>query len=357
MADPSLLINLEKIEHNARHIVSLCAAQGINVVGVTKVTCGDPQVARAMLSGGVAAIGESRMVNIARLQSAGVKAKYQLLRIPSLSRAKQIVACVDSSLNSELAVVSALSAAAETQGTRHRIIVMVDLGDLREGVWPDQLLSFVDRCGQLRGVIVQGIGTNLSCLSGVVPTSASLQQLVACAEQVESLLGYPLEVISGGASNLLPLIAAGDVPARINHVRVGEAILLGRETIRRTALPDTFQDAFTLRAEVIEVKRKPSMPVGELSEDAFGHHPRFTDRGDIDRAIVNIGRADIDTDNVQSEDSRFTIIGASSDHLLLDVTAAGGTVRVGDSLQFRLGYSALLAAMLSPYVEKRYSGS
>ena len=356
MADPSLLIDLEKIEHNTRHIVSLCAARGITVVGVTKVTCGDPQVASAMLRGGVVAIGESRMANIARLQTAGVKAEYQLLRIPSLSRAKQIVECVDVSLNSELAVVAALSEAAEEQGKRHRIIVMVDLGDLREGVWPDQLMSFVDRCRELRGVRVQGIGTNLSCLSGVVPTRASLQQLVEYAEQVESLLGYSLEMISGGASNLLPLIAAGDVPARINNVRIGEAILLGRETIHRTPLSNTFQDAFSLRAEVIEVKRKPSMPVGELSEDAFGHHPRFDDRGEIDRAIVNIGRADIDTDNVQSEDSRFTVIGASSDHLLLDVSAAGGTVRVGDSLRFRLGYSALLAAMLSPYVEKCYPG-
>ena len=357
MADPSLLIDLEKIEHNARHIVKLCAAQGIAVVGVTKATCGDPQVARAMLRGGVVAIGESRMLNIERLQSAGVKTVYQLLRTPSLSRAEQIVDCVDVSLNSELDVVAALSAAAERQGKRHPVIVMVDLGDLREGVWPDQLLSFVGRCGQLSGVRVQGIGTNLSCLSGVVPTSASLQQLVDCAEQVESLLGYPLEVISGGASNILPLITAGRVPARINNVRVGEAILLGRETVHRTALANTFQDAFTLSAEVIEVKRKPSMPVGELSEDAFGQHPHFDDRGDIDRAIVNVGRADIDSDNVQLEDCRFTIIGASSDHLLLDVTAAGGAVRVGDSLQFRLGYSALLAAMLSPYVEKYYPGS
>lgn len=357
MADPSLLIDLEKIEHNARHIVSLCAAQDITVVGVTKATCGDPRVARAMLRGGVVAIGESRIVNIARLQSAGIKAVYQLLRTPSLSRVEQIVDCVDVSLNSELEVVAALSAAAEKRGKRHSIIVMVDLGDLREGVWPDQLLSFVDRCGQLKGVRVQGIGTNLSCLSGVVPTSALLQQLVGCAEQIESLLGCPLEVISGGASNLLPMIAAGDVPPRINNVRVGEAILLGRETIHRTALPNTFQDAFTLRAEVIEVKRKPSIPVGELGEDAFGHHPPFADRGDIERAIVNIGRADIDTDNVQVADSRFTVIGASSDHLLLDVTAAGGAVRVGDTLQFRLGYSALLAAMLSPYVEKCYAGS
>ncbi len=356
MADPHVLIDLDKIEHNTRYIVQLCAAHGIDVVGVTKGAHGDPRVARAMLRGGVVALGESRMVNIARLQSAGVQADYQLLRIPAVSQAAQTVNSVEISLNSELVVVEALSAAAIRRGKRHRIIIMVELGDLREGVLPGQLLSLVEQCARRKGVELCGIGTNLSCLSGVVPTPASLQQLVDCAEQVESRLGCQLDIVSGGASNILPLITAGKVPGRINNVRVGEAILLGRETIHRNALPDTFQDAFSLRAEVIEVKQKPSMPVGELGEDAFGQRPRVVDRGDMLRAIVNIGRTDVDVETVKPEDSRFDIIGATSDQLLLDVTAAGGDVKVGDSLEFQLGYSALLAAMLSPYIEKRYLG-
>jgi len=357
MADPCLCIDLGKIEHNARTIVDLCARHGIEVTGVTKGTCGDPEVARAMLRGGVRSIGESRVANIERLRRAGVLTRYLMLRIPALSKAPEIVAAADLSMNSELAVVSALAGVARSRGEVHEIILMIDLGDLREGVWPDQLAPLVDGIRQLRGVRIIGVGTNLSCLSGVIPTEAHMHRLLACAADVAALIGRPLTVVSGGASNVLPMITEGRMPGGINNVRVGEAILLGRETIHRSALAGTFQDAFELRAEVIELKRKPSAPVGDTAEDAFGHQPHPADRGLIDRAIVNVGRADVDADNIRPCDPRFTVLGASSDQLLVDVTAAKGAVSVGDTLSFVPGYSALVAAMMSPYVEKRYVGS
>jgi predicted amino acid racemase len=356
VAEPCLRIDLGKIEHNARSIVTLCARYGIDVTGVTKGSCGDPEVARAMLRGGVSSIGESRVANIERLRRSGIATRYVMLRIPSLSKADEIVAAVDVSMNSELAVVSALSAAAARRGTLHEVIVMVDLGDLREGVWPDRLAPLVSGISRLEGVRIVGIGTNLSCLSGIVPTEAHMQRLLACAAELEGLTGRRLTVVSGGASNLLPMIAEGRMPAGITNVRVGEAILLGRETIHRSALAGTFQDAFVLTAEVIEVKRKPSLPLGERGEDAFGRRPQAVDRGLTDRAIVNVGRADVDVDNLRTCDPRLAILGASSDQLLVDVTAASGAIRVGDTLSFVPGYGALLAAMISPYVEKRYAG-
>jgi predicted amino acid racemase len=280
-----------------------------------------------------------------------------MLRIPALSKAPEIVAAADLSMNSELAVVSALAEAARSRGETHDIVIMIDLGDLREGVWPDQLAPLVEGIRRLEAVRIVGVGTNLSCLSGVIPTEAHMRRLLGCAAEVEALIGRPLAVVSGGASNVLPMIAAGRMPGGINNVRVGEAILLGRETIHRSALAGTFQDAFVLTAEVIELKRKPSLPVGDTAEDAFGHEPRTVDRGLIDRAILNVGRADVDAANIRPCDPRFAVLGASSDQLIVDVTAAEGAVRVGDTLSFVPGYSALLAAMLSPYVEKRYIGS
>lgn len=357
MADPGLQIDLDKIEHNARSIVSLCAGHGIDVTGVTKGTAGDPEVARAMLRGGVTAIGESRLVNIERMRRAGVAARSVMLRIPTLSRVADIVVAADTSMNSEVAVISALADAAESRGKVHDIILMIDLGDLREGVWPDQLAPLVGAVRRLDAVRIQGVGTNLSCLSGVIPTEAHMRRLLDCAAEVETLIGRPLAVVSGGASNVLPMIAAGCMPDGINNVRVGEAILLGRETIHRRPLAGTVQDAFVLTAEVVELQRKPSLPVGDIAEDAFGRRPRQTDRGIIDRAIVNIGRADVDPEDLRPCDPRFTVLGASSDQLLLDVTPAAGALRVGDTLSFLPGYSALLTAVTSPYIEIRYSGA
>lgn len=357
MGAPCVSIDLDKIERNARAIVRLCAEYGIEVTGVTKGTCGSPEVARAMLRGGCTSIGDSRMVNVRKLRAAGVATSYMLLRIPPLSGVDEVVASVDLSLNSELAVLAGLSEAALRCGKVHDVIVMVDLGDLREGVWPDDLVPFVRRMHELAGVRLVGLGANLTCYGGVIPTEHNMGRLARLVEQVEQALGLRLSCISGGNSSTLPLVASGRMPAAINHVRIGEAILLGRETIHRQPWPGTSQDAFQLHAEVIERKEKPSVPVGERAEDAFGGRPEFEERGEVTRALVNVGREDADVSGLQPLDPRLEILGASSDYLIVDVSRAEEDVRVGDEVVFSLNYAALLAAMDSGYVEKRYHGA
>ncbi len=356
MDEPCLTMDLAKIEHNARIITRLCARYGIAVTGVTKGTCGHPEVARAMLRGGVVAIGESRLENIHRLKSSGIETSYLLLRTPALSQLEDVVIAVDISLNSELAVIAGLAEAARRRDRLHKIIVMVDLGDLREGVWPDDLLAFVAAAVNLTGVRIVGLGVNLGCYGGVTPSVDNMRQLVEYACAIEQRFGLALKYLSGGSSSALLLMAAGKMPERINHLRIGEGILLGRETTCRMPWPDTFQDAFVLHAEIIELKHKPSLPVGVMGEDAFGAKPDFVDQGLMDRAILNIGREDVDVAGIKPVDPRFSIVGASSDHLIVDVTAAEGALRVGDELTFALNYSALLAAMTSRYVEKRSLG-
>lgn len=353
MNSPHITIDLVKLEANARAITRLCAEHGIAVTGVTKGTCGFPDVARAMLRGGVASIGESRIENIDRLRADGIDRSYMLLRIPSLSRVEDVVSQVDISLNSELSVITALSEVALRRHLVHGIIIMVDLGDLREGVWPDDLVPFVREVIVLEGVRIVGLGTSLTCYGGVIPTAENMQQLVDLACEVEKTFHLKLEYLSGGNSSSLPLLAAGKMPRRINHLRIGEAILLGVETTHRTPWPDTYQDAFVLYSEVVELKKKPSVPIGEVSQDAFGGKPVFVDRGRIDRAILDVGREDVDVDGIRPIDPRVSILGATSGALIVDVSAAKGSIRVGDLLAFSPNYAALLAAMDSQYVEKR----
>jgi predicted amino acid racemase/arginase family enzyme len=349
---PYITIDLNKIEHNARTITALCGKYGIEVCGVSKVTCGMPPVAKAMLRGGVACIGESRMKNIHRLKANGVATEFTLLRIPPLSAAEDIVTSVNMSLNSELSVIQALSEAASRRGLVHNIMIMVDLGDLREGVWPDDLLPMVREVVELPGVRIAGLGTNLSCYGGVMPSEKNMNQLVEYAHRIETVIGIKLRYISGGNSSSLNLIASGKMPQAVNHIRIGEGILLGRETVNRDPWPGTFQDAFLLKAEVIELKEKPSVPVGETAENAFGGKPEFVDKGQRDRAILNIGREDVVVEGMEPVEPGITILGASSDHLIVDVTEAEN-VRLGSELAFIMNYGALLAAMTSEYAEKR----
>lgn len=352
MTTPYLTIDLNKIEHNTRTIVELCQQYGIEVAGVTKVTCGHPEVARAMLRGGVTAIADSRLENIQRLKQAGIDTLYILLRLPSLSTVEEVVDTVDISLNSELEVLKGLSAAAQRAGKVHDVILMVDLGDLREGIWPDELIPLTKEASTLPSIQIKGLGTNLACFGGVIPNEDNMKQLVILTTDIEQSCHRQCEWISGINSSGLNLIATGGMPGCINHARIGEAILLGRETIQRDPWPDTYQDAFILYAEVLELKQKPSMPVGERGEDAFGQQPDFEQCGEIQRALLNVGREDIDVDGITPLDERLAILGASSGYLVVDVTAAAGEIQVGDTIPFSLNYSALLAAMTSEYVKK-----
>jgi predicted amino acid racemase len=352
MAYPRLTIDLDKIEHNARTILTLCRAHGIEVAGVTKATCGNPEVARAMLRGGVSAIADSRLENIQRLKKAGVESQFMLLRLPALSRVDEVVDSVAVSLNSELAVLEKISATARRCGRVHDVILMVDLGDLREGIWPDELIPFAGEASKLSGIRIKGVGTNLACFAGVVPDEKNMHRLVELATAIEQNCDLRLDWISGINSSGLKLIASGGMPERVNHARIGEAILLGRETTHREAWPETWQDAFVLQCEVLELKKKPSVPLGERSEDAFGKSPEFVNHGEIVRALLNVGREDIDVEGITPLDRRLTILGASSGYLAIDVTAATGSIQVGDTVTFSLNYSALLAAMTSEYVRK-----
>lgn len=351
-ATPRITIDPGKIEHNARKIVELFARHGIEVCGVTKATCGHPDVARAMLRGGVSMLADSRLENIRRLRAAAPGTPLMLLRVPSLSTAGETIEAVDVSLNSEPAVLEALSNSAEAGGRVHDVILMADLGDLREGVWPDALPDLLERARVLPGIRIRGLGANLACFGGVVPGEDNMRMLAELARDAETALGYGLDWISGINSSGLELTAAGGMHPRINHARIGEAILLGRETTRRRPWPGTLQDAFVIHAEVVEINRKPSLPLGQRSEDAFGGLTRFEDRGNELRALLNIGRQDVDIDGLTPREPGAVILGASSDYLVVDISAVDRAIGPGDVMAFVPNYSALLAAMTSEYVKK-----
>ncbi len=352
---PMLEINLPKITGNAKAIVDLCSKNGIQVCAVVKSVCGSPEIVRSVLAcGGIRQIGDSRIVNFDRLRNDGVDAEFMMLRIPMLSQCPKIVSMCDYSLNSEIPVISALAREAGKTGRTHKIILMIDAGDLREGILPEDAPCIAEQITEMPGVKLVGAGVNLSCYGGVKPTEKNLTLLVECVENIEKRLGRNLEIISGGNSSSLPLLISGKMPSRINHLRIGEGILLGRDTLECKALPGTYQDAFIFKTEVIEAGRKPSAPIGEIVRDAFGRCPKFENRGIRRRAILGAGRQDIVPEALKPFAAKAEILGASSDHLLLDIDDCGNEINTGDIMSFRLEYSALLSAMTSVYVNKEF---
>jgi predicted amino acid racemase len=353
MDGPRVTIRLDAIERNARTVTERCREAGIEVFGVTKGACGMPQVARAMLRGGVAGLAESRFENIRRLRDSGIEAPVMLLRSPPLARIEETIRSVDVSLNSELPVLRELSRVAERMGRVHDVILMVDLGDLREGIWPSDLMAVAEEVMDLPGIRLSGLGTNLTCFGAIIPTEKNLGELVAHARAIEDRFGTGLKYVSCGNSSSLPLLLAGRMPEGVNNLRIGEAILKGgRDTFLEEPWEALDRDAFHLTVELLEVKVKPSVPIGEMGVDAFGQRPTFEDRGERLRGIGNVGREDVIAEGLEPVRPGIAVLGASSDHLVLDLTDARPEPKVGEHLDFRMSYGAMLAAMTSDYVEK-----
>ena len=349
MTAPRLEIDLDKIHHNADRLVRLLAKRGISVTGVTKAMLGSPAIAKTLLRAGVTSLGDSHIGNIERLRRARQPSTMTLIRCPMLSEATRVVTHSDVSFNTELEVIRQLSAAALATDITHGIVLMVELGDLREGIMPEDLHRTVGETLRLPNIVLKGLGTNLACRSGVVPDTRNMGELSALADSIDARFGLALDTISGGNSaNLTWALEAADT-GRINNLRLGEAILLGREPLHRTSIEGLHTDAITLVAEVIESKIKPSQPWGRTAQGAFGWIPPTEDRGLVSQAILALGHQDCDPEGL-SEPPGVAIIGASSDHLI--VQCLDQRLAVGTELSFEPNYSALLRAMTSPFVAK-----
>jgi predicted amino acid racemase len=363
MTAPRLEIELEAVRHNATVLVDRLGRRGIRVVGVTKAVMAWPELAGVLAKAGVAGLGDSRLENLEKLRRDGNTLPLMMIRSPMLSQVDAAVHACDVSLNTELAVLHALSAAATRYKRPHAVVLMVELGDLREGIAIDEVVDMARCVTHLPGLVLAGIGTNLACQSGVVPDQNKMDELSGLADEVEAACGLTLDTVSGGNSaNLGWALSSADV-GRVNQLRLGEAILLGVDPLTRMPIDGLRQDAFRLFAEVIEVRTKPARPWGEIGQTAFGPAapapaPVGNGRSATEtrrRAILAIGRQDIDPDGITAP-AGVIIQGASSDHLVVDVTDASEVgdqvLMVGDELSFGLEYGALLRAATSPFVAK-----
>ncbi|WP_440555344.1 alanine racemase [Vescimonas sp.] len=347
---PQLEFDLALLRSNADAVISRCRGMGIRVCGVIKGVDGMPEAARVLRAAGAAELGTSRLEQVAKCRAAGVPGPWLLIRIPGLTELPDVVALCETSLQSEWPTLLALEEECLRQNKTHRVIVMTDLGDLREGFWDKKEL--VDVCErverELPHVHLAGIGVNLTCYGSTKPTPEKMNELVGLARQVEQRIGRKLEIVSGGATSSFTLVHWGTMPAGVNHLRIGEAILLGKDLQVDWGIRDMDylrMDALTLRAEVVEVKDKPTYPIGEFAIDAFGRKPVYEDRGIRRRAILALGRADVgELESLIPREPGLTVIGGSSDHCIVDVEDCPRRLQVGDIVEFSLCYSHMLYA-------------
>jgi ornithine racemase len=349
-------IDLAAMQHNIRTIDTWMAGHGASWTLVTKVLCGHTDTLNALQGLGVRSMGDSRLANLRAITRLVDDFESWYLRLPHLPAVAEIVHLADVSLNSEMKAIEALNEEAGRQGVIHRIVVMVELGDLREGVLPGSLVEFYERTFHLEHIDVIGIGSNLGCLSGVVPSVDQLNQLVLYKELLELKFGRSLPIISAGSSAVLPLLLEGRVPAGINHFRIGESVFLGTDLVYGGTLRGLRDDAVTLEVQIVEVREKGLVPLGETT--SMTPFETLNDEDDVQpgqrgyRAVITIGQLDTDVRGLMPLDPRYKLAGASSDLAVVNLGENPERLNVGDTLEFRPDYGALVRLMLGKYVDK-----
>ena len=348
MSCPRIEVDLRRIRRNTQTLVGRLGPRGIGVTGVTKAVCGHPAIAQAMLDGGAAGLADARISNVQRLRAAGMTDSITLIRTPMLSQADQVVQSCETSYNTEISVISALAAAAIRKGTVHGIVLMVEMGDQRDGIRPENLADIAQQVMQMSGVALKGIGANFACLNERAPTTSQMAALNALANEIEGACGPFLKIVSGGNSANLPWALGERATGRVNDLRLGEAILLGVEPVSGGRIDGIHTDAFTLVAEVIETDAKsPSCPIA-LIDPTTERLRIVTPSGASARIILAMGHQDTDILGL-SMPVGSTLIGATSDHLVIGTPRT--LPKVGSEVRFQMNYNALMRAMAAPDIE------
>tara|TARA_R110001592_G_scaffold271645_3_gene538200 strand:+ start:6906 stop:7976 length:1071 start_codon:yes stop_codon:yes gene_type:complete len=346
----------DKLKHNYQFLDALLKKNGKEWAVVTKLLCGNKTYIKELIDLGAREICDSRVSNLKVVKQINPNVETVYIKPPAKRSIPNIVKYADASFNTEFATIKLLSEEAIKQGKVHRIIIMIEMGDLREGVMGDDLLDFYAQIFKLKGIKITGIGTNLNCLSGVLPSHDKLIQLSLYEQLIETKFNRKIPWVTGGTSITLPMLKKNQIPKGINHFRIGETLFFGNDILENKPFKGMRQDVIKLFTEIIEITEKPKVPVGELAENPSGElfEVDDSDYGEMSyRAIIDIGLLDITTDFLISEDKQISIIGASSDMLILDLGKSYKKYKVGDLISFRLKYMGALSLFNSDYIEKR----
>lgn len=350
-----LKLKRKSLQHNYQFIAKRLDKEGIEWGVVSKLLCGTVKYIQELIDLGVTEIHDSRVSNLKKVKEINKDVQTVYIKPPAKKAIKNIIQYADVSFNTELSTIRLLSEEAGKQGKLHKIIIMIEMGDLREGVLGEHLLDFYGKIFELPNITVVGLGTNLNCLYGVMPSQDKLIQLSLYKQLVEAKFNRKIEWVSGGTSVVFPLLLNRQLPKGINHFRIGEMLYFGNNLFTEKTVKGMKTDVFTLHAQIIELIEKPKVPTGELASNPSGEQFEINeeDYGKMSyRAILDLGLLDISTDFLTPIDKGIEITGASSDMIVIDLGSTKRNYKVGDWVKFKLKYMGALGLLNSNYIDK-----
>lgn len=349
------VLNRQKLKDNYQYLNRLFTERQIEWGVVSKVFCGSRTYLKELIDLGVQQICDSRITNLKIIKSLNPDIETVFIKPPAKRYISSVVKYADASFNTEFETIKMLSDEAVKQGKIHKIIIMIELGELREGVMRNEFIDFYARVFQLPHIEVAGLGTNLTCMYGVLPSQDKLLQLCLYEQLIEAKFNKVIPYITGGTSVTIPLISKGLLPKDVNHFRVGETLFLGTDVYNSAPNPEMHQDVFKLYAEIIELREKPMIPDGDLGHNVSGDLLEFDQERDHThayRAIIDIGLLDVEASHIKPKDAALKIVGSSSDMMVIDLGENEAGYKVGSQVEFDLDYMGILRLMSCDYVDK-----
>ncbi len=351
-----ITLDTNKLKYNFDYLQALFQKNNIHFSIVTKILSGNKTFLAEVLKFDVKQICDSRISNLKVIKAINPNVETIYIKPPANRSITSVVKYADISLNTEIETIKLLSEESKKQNKIHKIIIMMELGELREGVLGEDFIDFYESVFRLENIQVVGVGANLSCLYGVLPNSDKLIQLSLYKQLIEAKFNKEIEYVSGGSSVTIPLILQNVLPKGINHFRVGETLFLGTDVYNDSRLEEMESDVFRLYAEIIELYEKPVVPTGEFGTNLEGETFEFdqSNLGETSyRAIVDLGLLDVEMEHIQFVDESLTRAGASSDMIVIDLGKNMANYKVGDLVEFSLDYMGILRIMNSRYIEKK----
>jgi len=349
-------LDIKKLKSNFDYLNALFKKNNIEWSVVSKILSGHKEYLIELLKFEITQICDSRVSNLKEIKLINPKIETIYIKPPAKRSIPRIVKYADISMNTEFETIKLLAKEAKKQNKIHHIIIMIELGELREGVLGEDFIAFYESVFKLENIKVVGIGANLSCLYGVLPNHDKLIQLSLYEQLIEAKFNKQIPYVSGGSSVTIPLIFQHLLPKGINHFRVGETLFLGTDVYNNIPLKKMHSDVFKLYAEIIELIEKPVVPMGEFGTNVEGKNIEFdqTNIGEKSyRAIIDLGLLDVEVNHIELIDKSLQLAGASSDMIVINLGDNKKNYKVGDLIEFKLDYMGTLRILNSKYIEKR----
>ena len=353
----ALRINSQKILDNMSKIDDLMEKNGAKWSLVLKVLGGDKEVITALNKGRklkcLHSVADSRLSNLEAFKTINPEVTTMYIKPPLLKLAARVVKNADISLNSSKKTIQALNREAKKIDKIHRVIIMIELGELREGILRENTIEFYSKIFKLSHIEVIGLGTNLGCMYGIEPTYDKLMQLCLYKELIQAKFKKKLDLISGGSSITLPMMKDRSLPVGVNHYRIGEAVFIGTSPFDNKKFMNLSTDTFTFNAVVIELEKKDSVPDGVIGDAGIGHVVDETeDAGQHYRAILDFGSIDVNANDLTPVDENVKFVGTTSDMTVYNIGKKKGELTVGDTIRFKANYMGVARLMMSNFVTK-----